>query len=273
MIAFTILGGRFSLYWNRLILTVFFVAVLVALGAWQIDRLQEKTGLLHLIEKRTHQSWTDLSVLRAGEDVDYLPVAATGRFNHDNEMYITAINKEGEGGYDVLTPMLLEDGRWLLVNRGWVPYDHKDPAMRQAGQIAGMARVHGLLRLPQKNILMHGRDEKSGIWRAIDLEAMARQGGIAGFLPFVVEADATPNSGNLPVGGQTHLDLPNNHLGYAFTWYGLAFIALFVFLISSWEKLPDPPPEEAEKKPRGFVSPRRQASSPTKDGPPTRRRS
>ncbi|MBV8060776.1 MAG: SURF1 family protein [Alphaproteobacteria bacterium] len=272
MISFRILGGQFSLHWLRLLLTIFFVVLCGFLGAWQMQRLQEKTDLLQLIAERTVQPYTDLSVLRIGNDIDYMRVAASGRFNHDNEMYMTAISKAGEGGYDVLTPMLMEDGRWVLVNRGWIPYKNKDPLTRLQGQVQGMVRIHGTLRLPQKTWLMHGHDQLSGVWRGVDLDAMARENNIPGFLPFIVELDDTPNPGGLPVGGQTRFDLPNNHFGYAMTWYGLAFIALFVFLVSSWEKLPTPPDAEAPGNVRRFV-PKNPKSSPTKDDPPTRRQS
>ena len=60
------------------------------------------------------------------------------------------------------------------------------------------------------------------IWYARDLAGMAAADGVKLAAPVVIEADATPNPGGLPVGGQTVVDFPNNHLQYAITWFGLA---------------------------------------------------
>ena len=58
----------------------------------------------------------------------------------------------------------------------------------------------------------------------------------SGLVPFFVDADATPNPGGLPVGGVTLIDLPNSHLQYALTWYGLAGTLVVVFGLFAWKR-------------------------------------
>ena len=66
------------------------------------------------------------------------------------------------------------------------------------------------------------------------MQALAQTVGLE-LLPVVVEADATPNPGGLPIGGQTRIELPNNHLQYAITWYGLAAALVAVYIAFCFE--------------------------------------
>ena len=61
--------------------------------------------------------------------------------------------------------------------------------------------------------------------------------GLRRLAPFYVEADATPNPGGWPKGGQTRLDIPNNHLQYAMTWFGIAATLVGVFTAFAWKRL------------------------------------
>jgi surfeit locus 1 family protein len=55
--------------------------------------------------------------------------------------------------------------------------------------------------------------------------------------PFTIDADATPNPGALPEGGRTRINFPNDHLGYALTWFGLALALAGVFGVFAWQRL------------------------------------
>src|SRR5690606_22718662 len=80
-------------------------------------------------------------------DVDYTPVIATGTFHHEGERHFLATWK-GQSGFFVYTPLELADGRFVLVNRGFVPYDLKDASKRSQGQVEGEVTVTGLARNP-----------------------------------------------------------------------------------------------------------------------------
>jgi surfeit locus 1 family protein len=121
----------------------------------------------------------------------------------------------------------------LLVDRGFVPEDRKAPAAHKAGNPAGPQQVEGLLRLQQagkSSWFVPDNVPAQGEWFSLDIDAMAKAAGITDPLPFTIDADGTPNPGGYPVGGQTPLDLPNNHLQYAITWYLMAVALVVVYL-------------------------------------------
>lgn len=205
--------------------------ILLALGTWQVQRLYWKEGLLQTIDQRTHSAPRPLAEVEreftSTGDVDYTPVTVTGIFLHQGERHFFA-TWEGASGFDVFTPLELDDGRFVLVNRGFVPYDLKDAAKRPQSQVAGRVTVTGLARnpLPEKSSMMlPDNDPKKNIFYWKDRDAMAASAGLpagARLVPFFIDADKAPNPGGLPVGGVTVIDLPNSHLQYAVTWYGLA---------------------------------------------------
>ncbi|MGE0283447.1 MAG: SURF1 family protein [Rhizobiaceae bacterium] len=218
--------------------------VLIGLGTWQIQRLHWKEALLATIAERMAApplSVADIEqkvLANTLQDVDYYAVTATGLFRHESERHFFATWK-GETGYYVYTPLQLVDGRFVFINRGFVPYELKDPAKRLQGQIAaGPVTINGLSRnvLTEKpSFVVPDNDPAKNIFHWKDIRAMTASAGLpadAVVLPFFIDADATPNPGGLPIGGVTMIDLPNNHLQYALTWYGLA--AALVAVLGLW---------------------------------------
>lgn len=205
-------------------------AILVSLGTWQVERLYWKEGLIASIEaRRTAPPMTAMEAenrISGGEDVDYAAITVGGRFDHARERYFLATH-DGEPGFHVYTPLTLADGRVIFVNRGFVPEEFKDPAKRPEGQVAGEVVITGLVRAKltgKPSSMVPDNDTARNLFFWKDMDAMASTAGIdrAKLMPFFVDADATPNPGGYPLGGVTQIDLPNNHLGYAVTWYGLA---------------------------------------------------
>ena len=161
----------------------------------------------------------------------YHHVALEGRFDNTKEAYAFGTDAEGKPVFHVLTPLILADGRALIVDRGIVPQDRRDPKTRQAGQLSGIRHVTGVWRTPDPaNLFTPKPDIAKREWFSRDVEAMARLDGAKLAAPVVVEADATPNPGGWPKGGQTVVSLPNNHLQYAITWYLMALGLLAVYL-------------------------------------------
>ncbi len=207
------------------------IAILLALGTWQVQRLHWKEGLLQTIDRRMHSEPLPLAEVErrfaAEGDVAYVPVTARGVFFHAGERHFFT-TWQGRSGFDVLTPLKLDDGRYVLVNRGFVPYDMKDPARRMQGQVAGEVTVTGLARDPlleKPSSMLPDNDLAKNVFYWKDRDAMAASAGLpAGYrlVPILIDADAAPNPGGLPIGGVTIVDLPNSHLQYAVTWYGLA---------------------------------------------------
>lgn len=220
-------------------------AVLIGLGTWQVQRLHWKEELLATIEARVNAAPRPLAAIEARlaetGDVDYWPVSLSGTFRHEGERHFFATHK-GRSGYFVYTPLELDDGRLVLVNRGFVPFELKEPARRGEGQVEGRREIVGLARnrLDGKpNSLMPDNDLAKNVFYWKDLAAMAASAGVgrpADYLPFFVDADDAPNPGGLPVGGVTLIDMPNSHLQYAITWYGLAAALAGVLGVWLWRR-------------------------------------
>ena len=222
------------------------LAVLIGLGVWQLERLQWKNALIAQIAARTtappaplprESEWKNIG---AGDE--YRRVTAIGTFRHDREALLYTVEpkerRPGGPGYLVLTPLALAGGSIVIVNRGFVPLDRKDQATRRQGQVAGRATVTGLLRLPEeKRWFAPANDPGKGAWYRRDPAEIAAALGLTRAAPFVIDADAAPNPGGLPTGGRTHLAFPNNHLQYAFTWFGLALALFGVFTAFAWQRL------------------------------------
>ena len=228
------------------ILVLIALAILISLGTWQVERLHWKEGLLADIAERQAAAPVPLADIEAmaaaGGDIEYRRVTATGRYVNNKERHFFATWR-GQTGYYIYTPLELADGRTLFVNRGFVPYDNKEPEMRMQGQLTDQQTVTGLARARlsgKPSWVVPDNDIAKNIFYWKDLDVMASSVGLdkAGVVPFFVDVDSTPNPAGLPIGGVTQMDLPNNHLQYAFTWYGLAAVLVVVVGISWFRKAP-----------------------------------
>nr|WP_204339210.1 SURF1 family protein [Rhizobium leguminosarum] len=226
------------------ILVLIALAILISLGTWQVERLHWKEGLIADIAARQAARPVPLAdieaITAAGGDIEYRKVTASGRYINNKERHFFATWR-GQTGYYIYTPLELADGRILFVNRGFVPFDNKEPEMRMQGQLTDQQTVTGLARekLPGKpSWVVPDNDVDKNIFYWKDLDVMAGSVGLekARVIPFFVDADSTPNPAGLPIGGVTQVDLPNDHLQYAFTWYGLAAVLLVVVAISWFRK-------------------------------------
>ncbi|MGC6399478.1 SURF1 family protein [Sphingomonas sp. FW199] len=198
----------------------------VALGVWQIQRMQWKAALIASVNARIAatpvaapgpDTWRNLS-----QSADaYRRVTATGRYRHERETLVQAVTDRG-AGYWVLTP--LETGRFtLIVNRGFVPSDRRDPTTRQRGNPDERVTITGLLRLTEPGGgFLRSNDPAANRWFSRDVAAIARARGLANVAPYFIDADARPNIGGYPVGGLTVVRFSDNHLVYALTWFALA---------------------------------------------------
>lgn len=209
------------------------LALLVGLGTWQLQRKAWKEAIIAKIAQRVTAPPVPLTALpqAPGADLEYTHVVVTGRFHHDKERYLYA---PGQGGltWQVLTPLQFAPGRIVWVNRGAVPDVHKAPETRAAGQPSGEVRIAGLVREPRRGSFTPANDAAHNIWYWTNIEALTQSAFPAAIaaVPFVIEADAaTTPQGGLPKAGVTRLSIPNRHLEYAVTWFGLALTLIGVF--------------------------------------------
>lgn len=205
------------------------VAGLSALGIWQLERRVWKLDLIARVEQRIHAvpiaapgpaAWPAINA----SDDEYRRVSVSGQFLNGRETLVQAATELG-AGYWVLTPLRTSEGFTVLVNRGFVPAERRDPATRAAGQLAGERAVTGLMRMTEpKGGFLRSNDPMMDRWYSRDVAAIAKTRGLSEAAPYFIDADASPNSGGLPRGGLTVIRFPNNHLVYALTWFTLALM-------------------------------------------------
>lgn len=203
-------------------------AGLVALGLWQLERREEKHALIAAVAERAYnppvsapgpESWPAISA----EKDSYRRVTVTGHFQHDRETRVQAVTALG-GGYWVLTPLVAPTFT-VLVNRGFVPADKRDPATRTEGNGTNATTVTGLLRMSEPGGgFLRSNDAAADRWYSRDVTAIARARALPRAAPYFIDADATANPGGFPVGGLTVLHFPDNHMVYALTWFALALL-------------------------------------------------
>ena len=227
--------------------TLLMAGFLVGLGLWQLQRLAWKEALIREIGERTaaaavslppRSAWASLKT----DDYDYRRVLATGTFDHAGEVHVFRPLGDARGPYHgvgdlVLTPFRLASRGTVIVNRGFVPSDRVDPATRSSGQIGGEVTITGLMREPEgRNAFTPADDPAHGEWFTRDPDAIARVLRLTDAAPFTLDEDAAAVPGGLPQGGETILDIPNDHLSYALTWFGLAAGLVGVFAVYAWRR-------------------------------------
>lgn len=212
------------------------LALLISLGTWQLQRLAWKNDLTARVEARVDAPAIPLPPMADWPKMDlaaneYRPFRVRGTFDHGAEFHAFTFldepkGKRGGPGYWILTPLVLDGGGTVLINRGFVPADAKDPGQRPAGAIQGPVEITGLLRLSvSPRLFVPEPDLAKNIWFSRDVGAMAASRNIAGMAPFFIDAAETA-PGGLPQGGETRLVFRNSHLDYALTWYGLALVLI-----------------------------------------------
>lgn len=228
------------------------LAILVALGTWQLQRHAWKQDLIDKVAARAYGAPAALPA--EGEwpgwsapAQDYRRVRITGRFLHEHEVAVHGLMSGAQRGqpvqgYYLLTPLRLPDGAAVIVNRGFVPTELRDPARRPGSDPSGEVTLTGLLRAPEtRGWFVPANEPYRNAWFVRDVDEIARAKGLVRVAPFLVDADAAPNPGGWPKGGQTRLAIPNDHLHYALTWYGLALTLACVFGAFAWRRLTDAP--------------------------------
>jgi surfeit locus 1 family protein len=216
-------------------------AVLVGLGTWQVRRLAWKEALIATVTERFAAPPVALPPPAAWARLEpatdeFRRVRFDADFINDEEALVFTAGSSLHGGdaapgYWVFTPARVS-GHIVMVNRGFVPEGRQDPAARPQGQVAERVEVVGVLRWPERpGLFTPDAEPAKNLWFARDPAGMAQAKGLGPVAPFYVEQEAPPAPGGLPRAGELRPSLPNNHFGYALTWYGLALVLAGSFAV------------------------------------------
>jgi surfeit locus 1 family protein len=208
--------------------------VLLGLGTWQLERKAWKEALIVTLDRRLNDAPIALPppyewIGMTPENSEFTRVRLRVEFPKASDALVytsgSAIRDDVKGtGYFVFSPARLPDGQQVVVNRGFVPN-------RSYPVAAGTADIVGALRWPEVgSAFVADHDATGDVWMVRDPAAMARKGWGA-VAPFYIEQEAPVPPGGLPHPAPLKVQLHNDHLQYAVTWYGLAAVLVVMFAI------------------------------------------
>lgn len=209
--------------------------VLVGLGAWQLQRKAWKEGLIAAMHERLAAApvglppasqWSSLNV----DNAEFRRVKFHAQFTEGRGVYVyvagSALRDDiKEPGYFAFAPARLDDGTTVVVNRGYIPMD------QQIGWPAGTLEVVGYLRWPERRPwFLSETSSASDTWFVRDQQAMAAAKGWGDVAPFYVDQESPVPTSDLPRPAALKVNLRNDHLQYAVTWFGLAAVLVGCFV-------------------------------------------
>jgi surfeit locus 1 family protein len=224
------------------VFTLVGIAILIGLGIWQLDRRVWKENLILTVSTRIAKPPTDLPPRASWdrlvpEGSEYTRVAFTAEFLAGQEALVYSAGSAfrpdiKEPGYWVFAPARLAGGSIVMVDRGFVPLDRKDPSTRKDGEPHGSVDIVGAIRWPEtRGLFTPADDVKNNIWFLRDPKAMAEAHKWQVAAPFYIEQETPVPPGGLPKPGKLQVEFPNNHLQYALTWFGLALGLAGVYIV------------------------------------------
>ena len=219
--------GEANLKLKRLFLFQLFVALFItlfcALGTWQLYRLQWK---MELISEITFGLNSTPITYSNSIKKNYQRIVSKGSFNFEDQIYLYSLNDKGQPGFDVITPFKTINNEIVLVNRGWIPKGlKKNPKINS---LENNIKIIGLLRKIYKaNMFKPENDLENNIWFSVNLNDLEKLTGnkFSNFIVFLED----PNM-KAPLPKKITVDVPNNHLKYAITWYSIAISILLYYL-------------------------------------------
>ncbi|HTM78286.1 MAG TPA: SURF1 family protein, partial [Devosia sp.] len=224
------------LRWSFVALMAALTVAFVWLGVWQMHRLAEKEALVAAVAERLNQPPTPLPPQAQWpmldlEKLNFSPMTLTGTFRNEQAVTVFTSLSNAKGpasgpGYWVVTPFVLENGGTVFVNRGFVPENLQEAALNDPGAPQGQVTITGLIRPPEHAGWFvpeaNTSDRIEWVRDPVRLAALVDP-ALAPFAPFYIDQSAGV-PGVLPQGGETIVAFPNNHFGYALTWFGFAII-------------------------------------------------
>ena len=207
--------------------------VLLWLGTWQLQRLGWKNQLIEDFESRATSAPIDLPVGAVGPEMEFRRLELTGSFDHAREVFMTGRTYEGNAGFHIITPFTLNDGRIILVNRGWVSESYREQEKREFTLVEGEVTVPAILRFPgKKGYFVPENEPENGFWFTVVPSQIVAHLGLGERAETGIYAATvrTSDTIELPIAARTETNLRNSHLGYAITWYGIACALIGVYL-------------------------------------------
>ena len=199
---------------------IFFIFVFVALGSWQIVRLNWKNNLILEIENSLKNPPVELT----NSNVEnYLKIKTSGSIDLEKQIYLYNLNDTGTPGFEVINPILINDTNYL-INRGWIPFEKKNSQeinVFDENDIIGTLKLQG-----RKNIFKPDNDLEENYWFSLNREDILKFTGKE-FSKYIIYLNGNYQ---VPKPKKITANISNNHQKYALTWFSLAISILLLYL-------------------------------------------
>ena len=199
---------------------IFFILVFVALGSWQIIRLNWKNNLIFEIENSLKNPPVELT---NSNIENYLKIKTSGSIDLEKQIYLYSLNDVGTPGFEVINPISINDINYL-INRGWIPFEKKNSKEINEfdeNNIIGTLKLQG-----RKNIFKPDNDIEENYWFSLNREDVLKFTGKQ-FSKYIIYLDGNYQ---VPKPKKITANISNNHLKYALTWFSLAISILLLYL-------------------------------------------
>ncbi|TQV70714.1 SURF1 family protein [Exilibacterium tricleocarpae] len=222
--------------WKITLVTVLFLPVLIGLGFWQLDRAEEKRQIIGAFEQRLNLPPVDVDTQDDAYALQsHQAVTLTGSFNQQQWFLLDNRVRRGQAGFEVLVPFYTSEGKWIIVNRGWVKANALRTDLPEVEFPAGEVTIRGRLRLVQGDLVLSDDVAEGDGWpRIVQTERVLILNRLLEDFDhtlwrFSVRIDADDPAA-LEAGWPLINTSPAKHIGYAVQWFALA-AALLVLLV------------------------------------------
>ena len=202
------------------VFVIFFILVFIALGSWQIVRLNWKNNLILEIENSLKNPPVELT----NSNVEnYLKIKTSGSIDLEKQIYLYNLNDTGTPGFEVINPILINDTNYL-INRGWIPFEKKnfqEINVFDENDIIGTLKLQG-----RKNIFKPDNDLEENYWFSLNREDILKFTGKE-FSKYIIYLNGNYQ---VPKPKKITANISNNHQKYAITWFSLAISILLLYL-------------------------------------------
>ena len=213
------------------------VVLFIYAGNWQRGKMEQKTALRAQFDAGAVTAAVPLPDTAAWESWRYRAVSATGRFDASRQILLDNKVHAGRVGFDVVTPLRLDDGRVVLVNRGWVRGGASRADLPAVPPPPEHVVVQGRINLPTTAYLELSRGAPTGmVWQNLDPSRFAQVTGLP-VLPVVVEQTAPLHAADLLQRNRAVPDFGiGKHRVYMLQWYAFATLAAGLWLFFTWRR-------------------------------------
>ena len=208
---------------NRLSFSIFvysFILIFLALGTWQVIRLNWKIELINSIEQSLKSEPVDFN---GSNPINFKKIKFEGILDNSKIIYLYSLNENGEPGFDIVNPISINNKSYL-INRGWIPRE-----LKLKKYLSTNTKFEGILKLKSKyNYFKPDNNLKTNYWFTLKDEDLLNYTGKE-FSPFIINNISKQNE-IYPKSKQVGANISNNHLKYALTWFSLAVSIFLIYL-------------------------------------------